>query len=68
MVDPADPSPESNRDADDLGDLRVPDFRTLGLPDGLAGLRAVMDRLLADDGCPWDREQTLESLDRKSVV
>src|SRR3982750_3012613 len=22
----------------------------------------IMDRLLAPDGCPWDREQTLESL------
>src|SRR5258707_14677267 len=22
----------------------------------------VMDRLLAPDGCPWDREQTLETL------
>jgi MazG family protein len=33
------------------------------LPDGMQGLRAVMDRLLADDGgCPWDRAQTLESL------
>ena len=28
----------------------------------LPALCAVMDRLLADDGCPWDREQTLESL------
>ena len=27
----------------------------------------LMQRLLADDGCPWDREQTLESL-RKYVV
>lgn len=62
MVDPADPSPEPNGGADELGDLRVPDFRTLGLPDSIAGLRALMDRLLADDGCPWDREQTLESL------
>jgi MazG family protein len=25
-------------------------------------LVAVMERLLAPDGCPWDREQTLESL------
>jgi MazG family protein len=25
-------------------------------------LVAIMDRLLAPDGCPWDREQTLESL------
>ncbi|MGH1340549.1 MAG: nucleoside triphosphate pyrophosphohydrolase [Nannocystales bacterium] len=62
MVDPADPSPESKPDPDELGDLRVPDFRTLGLPEGLPGLRAVMDRLLAEDGCPWDREQTLASL------
>jgi MazG family protein len=27
-----------------------------------ARLVAVMDALLAPDGCPWDREQTLESL------
>jgi MazG family protein len=25
-------------------------------------LVAIMDRLLAPDGCPWDREQTLETL------
>ncbi|HFE44450.1 MAG TPA: nucleoside triphosphate pyrophosphohydrolase [Nannocystis exedens] len=30
--------------------------------DGLNGLRDLVDRLLADDGCPWDRAQTLESL------
>jgi MazG family protein len=36
--------------------------RDLGLRDGLDGLRDLMDRLLAPDGCPWDREQTLESL------
>ncbi|MFO0677635.1 MAG: nucleoside triphosphate pyrophosphohydrolase [Polyangiaceae bacterium] len=30
-------------------------------------LVGVMRRLLADDGCPWDREQTLESL-RKYVL
>lgn len=54
MADPADP--------DDLGDLAVPDYATLGLPEGLPGLKAVMDRLLGEDGCPWDREQTLESL------
>ncbi|MGF1467018.1 MAG: nucleoside triphosphate pyrophosphohydrolase [Sandaracinaceae bacterium] len=30
--------------------------------DHLAELRAVMRRLLAPDGCPWDREQTLETL------
>jgi len=28
----------------------------------LARLVAIMDRLLAPDGCPWDREQTLASL------
>src|SRR6186713_2178868 len=28
----------------------------------LARLVEVMDRLLAPDGCPWDREQTLETL------
>jgi MazG family protein len=28
----------------------------------LPELCAVMDRLLAPDGCPWDREQTLETL------
>ena len=32
------------------------------LPEGLAGLRTIMDRLLADDGCPWDRAQTLTTL------
>lgn len=54
MAEPADP--------DDLGDLAVPDYATLGIPEGLPGLQAVMDRLLGEDGCPWDREQTLESL------
>jgi tetrapyrrole methylase family protein/MazG family protein/ATP diphosphatase len=33
----------------------------------LARLVGVMRRLLAADGCPWDREQTLESL-RKYVL
>src|SRR5215475_8442931 len=28
----------------------------------LPRLVEIMDRLLAPDGCPWDREQTLESL------
>jgi MazG family protein len=28
----------------------------------LARLVDIMDRLLAPDGCPWDREQTLDSL------
>jgi len=30
--------------------------------ESLAKLVDVMDQLLAPDGCPWDREQTLESL------
>src|SRR5689334_11639196 len=28
----------------------------------LTRLVEIMDRLLAPDGCPWDREQTLETL------
>lgn len=28
----------------------------------MAGLLGVMERLLAPDGCPWDREQTLDTL------
>ena len=40
----------------------LPRHRALGLRDSLAGLRDLMDRLLAPDGCPWDREQTLQSL------
>ena len=36
----------------------------LGLQDGatLARLVALMQRLLAPEGCPWDREQTFETL------
>ena len=30
--------------------------------DGVARLRAILERLRGPDGCPWDREQTLESL------
>jgi MazG family protein len=32
------------------------------LPPGLEGVRRLVDRLLAPDGCPWDRAQTLDSL------
>jgi MazG family protein len=32
-----------------------------------AGLRAVMERLYGPDGCPWDREQTHESLRRYTL-
>lgn len=61
MADPADPD-ALPVDPEGLGDLAVPDYTALGIPDGLAGLQAVMDRLLGEDGCPWDRAQTLESL------
>ena len=33
----------------------------------LAGLRAIMERLLGPDGCPWDREQSHASL-RGSLI
>lgn len=35
---------------------------TLGLPDQIDRLRAIMLRLRQSDGCPWDIEQTHESL------
>jgi MazG family protein len=36
--------------------------REHGLRPGLDGLRDLVDRLLAEDGCPWDRAQTLDTL------
>ena len=33
-----------------------------GAPGTLPWLASIMQRLLAPDGCPWDREQTLETL------
>ncbi|HEY8145189.1 MAG TPA: nucleoside triphosphate pyrophosphohydrolase [Kofleriaceae bacterium] len=36
--------------------------RTARPGESLASLVDIMRRLLAPDGCPWDREQTLESL------
>lgn len=30
--------------------------------DSFARMRALIERLRADDGCPWDREQTVESV------
>ena len=41
----------------------VPEHRRLGLRDGLDGLRDLMDRLLAPEDCPWDREEAYEVLD-----
>lgn len=40
----------------------IEDHRAHGLRDGLAGMRDLMDRLLGSEGCPWDRDQTLDSL------
>lgn len=42
--------------------MSVPRKDEHGLRPGLAGLRDLMDRLLAEDGCPWDRRQTLDTL------
>ncbi len=45
------------------GPDEVVDHHQHGLRDGLAGLHDLMARLLDPTrGCPWDREQTLESL------
>lgn len=44
-------------------DEAIPDHRAHGLRDGLPGLRDMMDRLLdPQTGCPWDLEQSLDSL------
>src|SRR4051812_41091706 len=44
--------------------VRAMDSDSPSTPAGasLTRLVEIMDRLLAPDGCPWDREQTLESL------
>ncbi len=45
------------------GPDEVVDHRQYGLRDGLPGMHDLMDRLLDPSrGCPWDREQTLETL------
>lgn len=36
-------------------------------PGGLAGLVWIMDRLLGPGGCPWDQEQTHDSLKRHLI-
>jgi len=60
-ADPNAAKPDDVRDSD--GAKGPPArHRALGLRDGLPGLRDLMDRLLADDGCPWDRQQTLATL------
>lgn len=46
-------------------DLKAGDSLELpGIPVAGGPLLYVMDRLLADDGCPWDRQQTSTSLMR----
>lgn len=47
-----------------MSDTYVPEHIPLGEQrgGGFASLVRVMRRLLADDGCPWDREQTYASL------
>lgn len=48
---------------DDFGTtLYVPPLAALDAASELTGLRAVVARLRAPGGCPWDREQTHESL------
>jgi tetrapyrrole methylase family protein/MazG family protein/ATP diphosphatase len=63
---PADLPPEGLSRFDENAPRPVP---PLDRQDGttLARLVGVMRRLLAPDGCPWDREQTYESL-RKYVL
>lgn len=46
----------------DIGPLPDEDPRAHGLRTGVEGLRDLVARLLGDEGCPWDREQTLETL------
>src|SRR5258707_3805016 len=40
----------------------MPESADLSYSPGIASLFAVVARLRAPDGCPWDREQTHESL------
>ncbi len=51
------------RPFDPVSQVPLPEQRGQSFP----RLVELMQRLLADDGCPWDREQTLESL-RKYVI
>jgi len=48
------------------GDLVIAASET-GSPGGLYGLVWVVDRLLGPGGCPWDQEQTHESLKRHLI-
>jgi MazG family protein len=52
--------PMADTDVPALPDLRPLPGKQTGAEVGK--LVALMQRLLAEDGCPWDREQTLETL------
>lgn len=52
-TDPAPPTPRPFDEPPTTGDARL---------DPMRRLLAIVDRLRAPDGCPWDREQTLHSL------
>jgi tetrapyrrole methylase family protein/MazG family protein len=49
-------------EADHLTTLYVPPLEPLGAARVPEGLRYIVERLRAPDGCPWDREQTHQSL------
>ena len=49
-------------EADHLTTLYVPPLDPLAAARVPEGLRYVVERLRAPDGCPWDREQTHQSL------
>jgi tetrapyrrole methylase family protein/MazG family protein len=49
-------------EADHLTTLYVPPLEPLRAARVPEGLRSVVERLRAPDGCPWDREQTHQSL------
>jgi tetrapyrrole methylase family protein/MazG family protein len=49
---------------DHLTSVFVPNLGPLAATRSIQGLRAVIRRLRAPDGCPWDREQTHESIRR----
>ncbi|MDP6771877.1 MAG: MazG nucleotide pyrophosphohydrolase domain-containing protein, partial [Anaerolineales bacterium] len=38
--------------------------KTQGEGDTFQGLQNIVDHLMGPDGCPWDRDQTHESLKR----
>ena len=54
-------------DIDHLTSLYVPPVAPLADLKGMDSLRRIVARLRAPDGCPWDREQTHESLKRHVI-